>query len=282
MHTMNYDGHTLTWEEHSTGDHTFIFVPGHANVRPMWYPMLEELASLGRWVSLDLLGHYPAQLAPDLHMLTQEYVFDVYTAAVQHISGNRSVTLAGHSTGGLVALGVAARLPQQVRRVISLSSVVWGPLDGFLGYLHWILRHRLDTFFTGIGRLLQSNMWTFMAGAALYTHRRSAFLQNQIAWQTYGAAHNWFCQHSLTNLALVLRMLETCDIRPLVASLPMPVLAVTGVCDPVVPPQQTLWLAEHLPQADLRVIDHTGHILNLEAPDELVCIIKDWVAQHPV
>lgn len=283
MQTFTYQGHMLSWDVHTPGDEYFIFINGHANVRPMWFPLFEQLAMLGCWMSLDLIGHYPATVPPGYsHHLSPEQLVHLYVPAVQAMVGDRPVTLVGHSTGGLIALVVAAQLPQQVRRVISLSSVLWGPLTGFLGLMQQVLRYRLNALFAATVGLVQTSLPVFMLGASLYTHCRLAFLRSSSAWQTYRAAYPWAQRLSAESLALVLRMLDTCDVRPLIAGLRQPVLACTGKCDPIVPPVQTRWLAKHLPQAELHVIDDVGHVLYLEAPDTVAQIIREWVISHPL
>src|SRR5512139_3014391 len=103
METFTHDGHTLTWEEHSPGDHTLLMLHGWSASRLWWWRLIECLRGTGRCVTLDLPGHYPAQAPPDFR-LTQEQSIDLETAAVRHICGGRPVTLIGHSTGGLVSL----------------------------------------------------------------------------------------------------------------------------------------------------------------------------------
>lgn len=282
MHTFAYQDLTLTWEEHSPGDELFIFVPGHGNVRQMWTHMLGDLAPLGRWISLDLVGHYPATIAPGAYQqLSPTDLAAIYSAAVRHICGDQPVTLAGHSTGGMVALLTAARLPQ-VRRVISLSSVLWGPLSGLPGLLQWAMRHRLGFLLPPLFDLFRLSPHLLVFGAMFYAHRWLHFLRDPLVWHIYRSSYLWFRQHRLENLVLLLKMLDSCDIRPQIANLSVPVLACTGAHDPVVRPAQSRWLAAHLPHADLWVIAGAGHPLYVEAPQQVVQAMTEWVQAHPL
>ncbi len=83
------------------------------------------------------------------------------------------------------------------------------------------------------------------------------------------------------SLAALLRMLEKCDIRPLIKDLSIPVLAITGDHDPVVPRQQAQWLAHNLPQASLRIFGNTGHVPQIEMADDCVHMMLDWLHSHP-
>jgi pimeloyl-ACP methyl ester carboxylesterase len=281
MNAIEYAGHTLTWEEHSPGDHTLIFLNGYSASRRSWSSVLPCFAPLGRCVTLDLPGHYPARAPAGYDRLTQDQLIDLETNAVQHICPTGSITLIGHSTGGLTALGVASRLPDRVKRVISIDGVVWGPLTGLLGFAHFLLRNRLYPAFWALWRYTQIAPWAMMSGVSYYVHRQFDHWRNPIAWQLCRESHPWYRQQSLLNLAALLRMLEVCDIRPVIKDLPVPVLALTGDRDPVVPREQAQWLAHNLPCVNLRIFGKIGHAPQLETADDCLSIMLDWLQAHP-
>lgn len=283
MNTIHYNGHTLTWQEHSTGTHTFICIPGHANVRPMWVQTVAPFFHMGRFVTVDLPGHYPARMPRGVRNITQDEVLALETHAVQHICHDEPVTLIGHSTGGLVALGVAARLPQQVVRVISINSVLWGPLTGFLAVMQRLLAWKLLPLFVATVRLAQLAPWSLVGlMASFYAHQTRTVWRNPLTWASYRESFDLFRRIKPINLAIVLQMLDVCDIRSHIVGLPTPTLAMTGGYDPVVAPQQTLWLAEHLPNVALHVFDGVGHVPNFEATAQFQQVVGDWLARHPV
>lgn len=281
MDTFEYAGHTLTWEVHSPGTHTFVFLHGLYGSRSMWLAMVEHLAELGRCVTLDLPGHYPAQAPPHYRSLSQEELIDLEVQAIRHICGDQPVTLIGHSTGGLVALAVAARLPQ-VRRVISVNGVVWGPLTGVLGLCQWLLRHRLFVICWVLWRISQLSPRQMLRGARFYVADFRTFTRSATALRVCNDWYRDYRQQSPANWAILLRMLENCDIRPLIRGLALPVLAITGVHDPVVPPEQSHWIDNHLPHATLRVFQNAGHAPQIEKPAEWEGIVREWLAHHPV
>jgi pimeloyl-ACP methyl ester carboxylesterase len=277
MNTIQYDGHSLTWEEHSPGQHTLIFLNGYSASRRSWRQILPYFTPLGRCVTLDLPGHYPAHAPDDYELLTQDLLLDLETNAVRQICPDGTITLIGHSAGGLVALGVASRLPDQVKRVISM----WGPLTGLLGFAHFLLRNRLYPAFWALWRYSQIAPWAMVHGVSFYVHRQIDHWRNPLAWQLCHESHPWYRQQRLLNLAALLRMLETCDIRPLIQDLPTPVLALTGDRDPVVPRQQAQWLAHNLPHANLRILGRTGHAPQIEMANDCLIIMLDWLQSHP-
>jgi pimeloyl-ACP methyl ester carboxylesterase len=282
MNAIQYDGHTLTWEEHSPGQHTLIFLNGCSSLRGSWMQVLPYFTPLGRCVTLDLPGHYPACCPDEYDFLTQDLLLDLETNAVNRICPAGSITLIGHSTGGLVALGVASRMPDQVKRVISIDGVVWGPLTGLLGFAHFLLRNQLYPAFWVLWRYTQIAPWAMVHGVSFYVHRQNEHWRNPIVWQLCRELHPWYREQRLPNLAALLRMLETCDIRPIIKDLPVPVLAITGDRDPVVPRQQAQWLAHNLPHANLRIFDKTGHVPQIEMAEDCLRLMLDWLRAHPV
>lgn len=281
MNTFEQAGHTLTWEEHSQGQHTFILLNGYSASRRSWSWLLPQLGHLGRCVTLDLPGHYPAQTPPDYTTLTQDLLLDLETGAAQEICGTGPLTIIGHSTGGLAALGVAARLPDQVQRVISIDGVVWGPLTGLLGLAHFLLRHRLYPVFWALWRYTQIAPWTMMHGVSFYVRQPAAHWRNPVAWQMCRESHPWYRHQRLRSLAALLNMLEVCDIRPAAATLKIPALVMAGDRDPIVPPRQAQWLAQNMPRAHLRLFDNTGHCPQIEEVAACTQIMLNWLEEHP-
>jgi pimeloyl-ACP methyl ester carboxylesterase len=282
VNTIQYDGHILTWEEHTAGEHTLIFLNGYSASRRSWMQVLPHFAPVGRCVTLDLPGHFPAQCPEDYHDLTQDLLLDLETNAVRQICPDGAITLIGHSTGGLVALGVASRLPDQVKRVISINGVVWGPLTGLLGFAHFLLRYRLYPVFWVLWRYTQIAPWAMMYGVSYYVYQQRAHWRSPLAWELCRESHPWYRQQRLLSLAVLLRMLEVCDIRPLIRDLPTPVLALTGEHDPVVPREQAQWLAHNLPHVNLHIFGKTGHAPQLEAAADCLRLMLDWLEGHPV
>jgi pimeloyl-ACP methyl ester carboxylesterase len=56
-----------------------------------------------------------------------------------------------------------------------------------------------------------------------------------------------------------------------------PVLVLAGAADPTVPPAQAHWIAQHLPQATLALVEGAGHALFAERPEEYRRVIIDWL-----
>jgi pimeloyl-ACP methyl ester carboxylesterase len=66
--------------------------------------------------------------------------------------------------------------------------------------------------------------------------------------------------------AAALGMAERPDSVPVLPTIDVPTLVITGSADRLIPPDVTAAIAEHVPGAELVRIDGAGHLSNLEAP----------------
>jgi pimeloyl-[acyl-carrier protein] methyl ester esterase len=66
-------------------------------------------------------------------------------------------------------------------------------------------------------------------------------------------------------------------VRRAIASLRMPVVALYGRHDRLVPAAQAATLQRLLPAADVRVLEHAGHLVQLEDPGDVVDAVRRQV-----
>jgi pimeloyl-ACP methyl ester carboxylesterase len=107
--------------------HTFVLIAGAWHGGWVWRDVIPRLRKLGHVVTaptLTGLGERRHNGNDDINLTT--HVDDV----VAHIEmeGLRSVTLVGWSYGGMVATGVASRIPHEIKTLVYVDSVV--PEDG--------------------------------------------------------------------------------------------------------------------------------------------------------
>lgn len=279
MERITQRGHTLTWEEHSPGEHTLIFVNGYSANRSIWGREVARMARHGRCVTLDLPGHYPATPPPGYRTLSQDALIDLELGAIRAIAAGRPVTVVGHSTGGLVALAAAALLPALVSRVVAIAPVVWGPLSGFLGLyqrqltipggygLYW-LNYRASQLSP---RYVQWGIGRFYSGDP------AAYARNSLAAEIVRGWHPFYRRSQIASFAALLKALEGCDIRPLVPQISCPTLVIAGARDPVVPVAQARWLAQNLARAELLEIPAAGHMVHWEAAAQVDAAVDGWL-----
>ena len=112
----------IAFEHGGEGDALLVLIHGLAATARVWAPMLEQAPRRwpGCWIAPDLRGHGGS--APGASYATADYAADI--ARLVEDSGASSVTLLGHSMGGVIALTLAGQV--KADRVFGLGiKVAW-------------------------------------------------------------------------------------------------------------------------------------------------------------
>lgn len=236
---------------------------------------------LGPCWALSLPGHFPASTPLSLHCpLTAESVIDPLAAAIEQLS-DRPVTLIGVSTGGFAALALAARYPQLVRRVISISGFARGRWIGSFGMLQAAARR---------GTLGEA-LFRSTAGMA---GRNDLALRMFIAtagpgWSYGPIARYPYLDAVLTAMRPALAKLDAeamlayfaampeIDIGPLLPTIAAPTLLIAGGRDPIVPTAESRRAAAAIPNATLKIFPAAGHLPNFEHYPEFCQLVRAWL-----
>ena len=67
-------------------------------------------------------------------------------------------------------------------------------------------------------------------------------------------------------------------LRPHLSEIKVPALVLQGRYDWVTPMAGAQEMAQQIPNAQLHVFEHSGHMVFMEEPAELVFVIKQWIA----
>lgn len=103
-----------------------LLIHGIGNTSAAWWRLAEHLTDLGyRVVAPDLTGHGDSPRAESYAI--ENWVEDVLLTLRAYPSPSLIV---GHSLGGLIATGVATRLPQPPKRVILIDPAWLIPVEG--------------------------------------------------------------------------------------------------------------------------------------------------------
>jgi len=235
------------------------------------------------WYSLSLPGHYPAAFPPGFQrdQLTSELMVELLASAIKELVGDQQVIVIGHSTGGFSALNIAARVPQLVKGVASISGFAQGQWIGILGLMQrWArggtLGHGL--FKTGFRvSMLTRSLYRFtLRNYAADAKTLYAFPGlNDILDQIYPAAKQ-LDLNALLHYFYRMPDIDTSDVLPRIQ---VPALVLAGDHDPIVPPAQARLIAEKVPGAELVMIEGAGHLPMAERSAAYHEAITRWLGQ---
>lgn len=173
--------------------------------------------------------------------------------------------LGGWSLGAMIALDLAARHPERIKRLVLFGATprfVAGP-----DWPHGLAPDTVAGFTRGFGEDPQATLRRFMALQLLGESRRRGVMHS-----VAGALAD---ADALPGLADGLHILSSADLREAVAQVTQPVTLVHGRADALMPPGAAQWLAEALPDARLALLDDCGHVPFVSQPEHCARLVEE-------
>ncbi|MDY0329152.1 MAG: alpha/beta fold hydrolase [Thiomonas sp.] len=229
-----------------------------------WRLVIPALARQARVVAPDMVGFGYTDRPPG-----QRYDMDVWVGQALGLLdalGIERADLVGNSFGGALALALAIRQPQRVRRLVLMGSVgvkfpITPGLDAVWGY---------TPSFENMRRLLD-----------LFAHDRS-LVNDELARLRYEASIRPGFQESFAAMFPAPRQRwvdamasRESDIR----ALPHQTLVIHGREDRIIPLSNSLTLADWIPRAQLHVFGQCGHWTQIEHAARFVRLVGDFLAE---
>jgi pimeloyl-ACP methyl ester carboxylesterase len=256
MPSFEYQDQPIYYVEHgeAAGRPPLVLVHGAGGTHLHWPPQVRRLPG-ERVLALDLPGHgqsLPPGGRGSAPLTDVDAMAAAVLALVDHLRLERAVVV-GHSMGGAVALTLALHHPE---RVAGLGLVGTGAR---LRVMPELLA-RLAADFAGAVDLIILSVFGPAAPEQLTRLARARMLMEDprvllADWQACNAF----------------------DVRERLGGIGVPVLVITGTEDRMTPEKYARFLAERLPQADLRLVAGAGHMVMLERPVEVAQEIGNWV-----
>jgi pimeloyl-ACP methyl ester carboxylesterase len=241
-----------------------VLVHGLATTRAIWRHAVPLLAREREVVTIDVPGFgaaRPAGRGFDLDDVADRLYERLLADGVRE-----PFDLAGHSMGAAVTLRLAARHPTAIRSLVLVSPAGLRPLPAVVGvamgfaaevYLP-LRRYASPLAISGHGRRL------LMAGGVV----DGAALEPAVVRELVGASRG--ARRTGSALAAV----ASADLRATLGALPMPVGALWGRGDRVIPAGGVQTLLAIRPDAVCEVIDGAGHISMVERPAAFVAALE--------
>jgi pimeloyl-ACP methyl ester carboxylesterase len=260
------------------GDPVLVLLHGFAASTFSWREVTAPLAQVGTVLSFDR----PASGLTERPLAGEWQGENPYSAAAQadltidllDSMGVEKAVLIGHSAGGAIATLTALQNPERVAALVLVAPAIYtgGGPPGWIGpLLRTPQMRRLGPLFA---RVIQSRGEDL---ARLAWHDPDRLTPDMWAGYTRPLqVENW--DRALWELTLASRPL---DLAERLGELEMPVLVITGDDDRLVPMEDSVRLAEELPNAQLAMILQCGHIPQEECPGPFLEAVLGFVSSMP-
>ena len=227
---------------------TLVLVHGAGGSRLHWPGELRRLPGVTAY-TLDLPGHGRSE---GRGCNTIEGYAETVVEFLDTLGVERAI-IVGHSMGGAIAQTLALDSPDRVARLVLVATgarLRVGPaiLEGI----------RSD--FEGSVELVTRFAWSPEAPPALTELGRQALLE--------------------TGPDVLLSDFDACDrfdVMGRLGEIEVPTLVITGTADQLTPPRYAHFLAEHISDAQLVLVEGAGHMVMLERPAQVAKTVREFL-----
>jgi pimeloyl-ACP methyl ester carboxylesterase len=262
---------------------TIVLVHGWTNEIAVWHHQLRDLSDDHRVVAYDQRGHGRSDPPKGGEYSSDALGDDLHAVITATVPEGQQCVVVGHSMGGMTIVSWAGRNAEQVREHVGAAMLI-GTGMGHLLEQMLVLRPR---FGASIHRALTPRAVALPVQLPKHSTPLSLRAMRYIALSP-GASPG--------TVAFTERMVAACpapvrtgfgralsmlDLYASVPKLDVPTTVMVGEVDRLTPPWHARKLAETLPDVvELVELPEVGHMLQLEAPDEVTRRIRDLAARH--
>ena len=253
-------GYSLGYEEAGTGGATpILFLHGVGSDKSAWRPQLEYFGRERRALAFDYPGYGDSDPAPE------GTTRDDYAAAIlsaMHELGIERAHVCGLSLGGVVAIALYHAAPERCGSLILADTFAVHP-DGQA----IIDRSRAALETATLRQMAEGRVDLLLAQPV------DPALRNEVV-ETMGRIDP-------TAYLIGCEAVWLADQRDRAEAVRVPTLVLCGAEDKVAPPTLAAELATLIPHAREEVIEHAGHLSNLEQADAFNRAVEDFIRGLP-
>jgi pimeloyl-ACP methyl ester carboxylesterase len=264
-------------------DRAAVFIHSSAMRTDVWHYQIPGIGS-HRLVFYDLRGHglsHPKGAAPFTIRQLAEDLLEVIDA-----TGIREVVLVGHSIGGMIALEFCEERPELLDSLVKglvLANTTYRPAVESLGLggaaisrMERFTRRPLDVLgnhAVPIDRLRNvlppSDLFFLAVSVATFGPSASA--------RQIDLIYDMMSETGTDVLFDLMKAYRHFDVRDCLDRLTVPALVIGGTHDRLTLPSASVYLAEHMPQAQLQLLEGCGHMSMLERHEEFNAMLKSFL-----
>jgi pimeloyl-ACP methyl ester carboxylesterase len=266
MPHLKSNGVNLYYEEHGSGE-PLVLIMGFTVSSIGWHWNVPAFAEDFRTIVFDNRGVGQSD-KPDAPYSMQMFAED--TAGLLDGLGIDQAHVFGISMGGMIAQEFALRYPQRVKTLILGCTNCGGP-KAVLSKDPDVLNvlNNIDSVDVQQAALAM----TKVAVTPWFMQKRMDLLvqMNQMSMQHPTPKHGMVRQ---------MQAIQGHDTYARLPLLSVPTLIVTGKEDGLVPPENSLTLAQRIPNADLVFFANASHLFNIELPAATSEVVKGFIRRR--
>ena len=273
---IEVNGQSLHLKRFGDGEPVFLLLHGFASNTYTWHEVVDTLAQQGTVIVYDRIG-FGLSARPLAWEGVNPYTRDAQVAQAIGLLDALAVDkaiLVGNSAGGTVATEITLAHPERVTALVLVDAAIYSD-GGAPPFIKPLLR---TPQMRHLGPLVSRGFLS--EGGSLLDlawHDPSLVTPEDIAaYEKPLRVENW--DKSLWEFTLAS---ESSDLAARLHELTLPVLVITGDDDRIVPTEESVRLADELPNAELVVIPNTGHLPQEESPALFLEAVLDFVNRYP-
>jgi pimeloyl-ACP methyl ester carboxylesterase len=245
----------LFYAQHQPQDapQTLLLIHGAGGSHLAWPAALRRLPQTAVY-TLDLAGHGRSH-PPSLRTI-EAYTQDVldFIAALEL----ENVVVLGHSMGGAIAQMVGLDQPSQVIGLVLVGT-------GAKLRVSPAILEAIQTNYEAAVDMLNQFYWSGTQNPDVAADYRRAMLAcpPEVMFYDFLACDQF-------------------DVRDRLAEITLPTLVISASADQMIPMKFGQFLTEQLPQAEFAQIEQAGHMMTLEAPEQLTQLVYTFVQKRGI
>ncbi|GAA0613741.1 hypothetical protein GCM10009547_14540 [Sporichthya brevicatena] len=265
------------------GAPTVVFLPGFCLPMDCWHFQRRDLRDLGRLVFYDQRAHGRSGRGAPEHATIEQLADDLHSV-LQAVAPNGPVVLVGHSLGGMVVMGYADAHPKLFGdRIVGVALLATSPgrlAEMTLGLPAAIVQRLWPVAPTVVNRVATNPLAVRRGmkadrGIGLMITRRLSFGRADAPTSLVRFAGRLL---SSTPLDVFAEFFAEFDRHDKEAAIPVfstcPTLIVAAERDMLTPADHSRAMAHLLPEAELLVLPESGHLVQLEDPEEVNAALR--------
>ena len=265
---VELNGLKIAYQRQGRGE-PMILVHGTTTYSFIWDTLVPGLSPSFDVIAIDLLGggksDKPRQA--DYSIFAQAEIIHNFISTL----GLKTVHLVSHGAGGGIAQVMAIRYPEQLMDLVFINP---------FGYDKWPVKP--------INMMRVPFIWDiavamFDLGFFRLVIQQGVYYKDRVTDEVM----RLFCEpvktrdgkYGFLQLAKSLSSRDLTDLRAELCRLDMPVLIIRGDADPYLGPQISRTLHDEIKGSILIQIKTGGHFIQLDEPDKLVGLIKNFISE---